>query len=120
MLDEMILLIASIALDEYLEEMEENLFVMVKSIIDEDIEKVVYNIAKDIKNDIEDDKEFVQLLDELYNNNYIDFLSIYMLVNGNVDIPYEVKEFFNLSKSIGESSVEKYIKSILIDKGYYY
>lgn len=108
---------AGFALDYYIENklsVEDGKIVM--DYIDKDVEAVTNKIARYIENKLSDEKELLSLLDEYYNNYFIDYLIHFSLVNGQVyEIDEEIKEFILFCNRISEDCVKDIIENILWD-----
>lgn len=108
---------AGFALDYYIENklsVEDGKIVM--DYIDKDVEAVTNKIARYIENKLSDEKELLSLLDEYYNNYFVDYLIHFSLVNGQVyEIDEEIKEFILFCNRISEDCVKDIIENILWD-----
>lgn len=112
---EMYGVMAGFALDFYI---ESNLTVkeseVVMEHIDNDIDNVMNTITAYIEEQISEDKEFVEMLSEYYNNNFLDYLAFFKLMDGQVEsIDTEVKDFILLCNRLAESCVKDIVKNIL-------
>lgn len=114
-MDEMYGVMAGFALDFYIEsrlsEEESN---KVTKVIDGDIEKYINQISDFIKLEINDDKEFLSLLDEYYNNYFLDYILHFSLLDGQVnEVDPDVKDFILFCDRMANTCVKNIVESIL-------
>lgn len=106
------------ALDYYIENnlsSEEGKIVM--NYIDEDVEVVTNKIARHIEDKLNDDKELLSLLEDHYNNYFLDYLIHFSLVNGQVsETDEEIKEFILFCNRIAKDCIKDIIDDILYNE----